>query len=361
MKSLIAVAVSGGVDSLTAAFLLKEEGHEVIGIHFITGFEKDDGFKFDLGMSGDHNTRPCSNIEMISEQLDIPIKIFDCRKAFKEKVITYFRKTYLAGKTPNPCLVCNPEIKFGTVLQYAKRIGARRIATGHYVKTQPDGKGRQHLFKGDDPTKDQSYFLAFLSQSQLADACFPLGGMQKSDVKKIAEKNGLKPASKKESQDVCFIHDKGYAGFLKDQGIPSSSGPIMEKNGNVIGEHKGLHLFTIGQRRGINCPAPHPYHVLRLDTKNNSLIVGSKQDLLSSTCIVEKINWIIREPSFPVLAQVKIRYQHNPAPATLIPLSDQRVEIHFKKPQFSITPGQGAVFYRNEEIIGGGWITDNKL
>ena len=361
MKSLIAVAVSGGVDSLTAAFLLKEKGHEVIGIHFITGFEKDDDLKFNRGMPGIQNASHCSNIEMISEQLDIPIKIFDCHKVFKEKIITYFRKTYLAGKTPNPCLICNPEIKFGTVLQYAKKIGAKKIATGHYVKTQPDGKGRQQLFKGDDPTKDQSYFLAFLSQSQLADACFPLGGMKKSDVKKIAEKNGLKPAWEKESQDVCFIHEKGYADFLKDQGIPSSPGPIMEKNGNVIGEHKGLHLFTIGQRRGINCPASDPYHVLRLDTKNNRLIVGSKQNLLSSTCIVEKINWIIREPSFPVLAQVKIRYQHNPAPATLMPLSGQRVEIHFKKPQLSITPGQGAVFYRDTEILGGGWITDHEL
>jgi tRNA-specific 2-thiouridylase len=361
MKSLIAVAVSGGVDSLTAAFLLKEKGHEVIGIHFITGFEKDDDLKFNRGMPGIQNTSPCSNIEMISEQLDMPIKIFDCRKAFKEKIITYFKKTYLEGKTPNPCLVCNPEIKFGTVLQYAKKIGAKKIATGHYVKTQPDGKGRQQLFKGDDPTKDQSYFLAFLSQSQLADACFPLGGMKKSDVKKIAEKNGLKPAWEKESQDVCFIHEKGYADFLKDQGIPSSPGPIMEKNGKVIGEHKGLHLFTIGQRRGINCPASDPYHVLRLDTKNNRLIVGLKHDLLSSTCIAEKINWIIQKPSFPFHARVKIRYQHNPAPATIVPLSGQRVEIHFKKPQLSITPGQGAVFYRDTEVLGGGWITDHEL
>ncbi|MBW1898883.1 MAG: tRNA 2-thiouridine(34) synthase MnmA [Deltaproteobacteria bacterium] len=361
MKSLIAVAVSGGVDSMTTAFLLKEKGHEVIGIHFITGFEKDDGIKPGLGISEIQNSSHCRNIEMLSEQLDIPIKIFDCRKAFKEKIVSYFKKTYLAGKTPNPCLVCNPEIKFGAVLEYAKKIGAKRIATGHYINTQTDGKGRQQLLRGDDPYKDQSYFLAFLSRSQLADACFPLGGMKKSDVKKIAAKNGLKPTSKKESQDVCFIHEKGYAGFLKDQGIPSSPGPIMEKNGKIIGEHKGLHFFTIGQRRGINCPAPNPYHVLRLDIKNNRLIVGSKQDLLSSTCTVEKTNWIIQKPSFPVDAQVKIRYQHDPTPATLVPLSGQRIEIHFKKPQLSITPGQGAVFYRNKEVLGGGWIIDNKL
>lgn len=360
MKSLIAVAISGGVDSLTAAFLLKEKGHEVIGIHFITGFEKNDAVGFNHGMTGIQNMDTRRDIENISEQLDMPIKIFDCREAFNKKIIAYFKKTYLAGKTPNPCLVCNPEIKFGTVLQYAKKTGAEKLATGHYVRTQPDAKGRHQLLKGIDPHKDQSYFLAFLSQRQLADACFPLGNMKKSDVKKVAEKNGLKPLSKKESQDVCFIHEKGYADFLKDQGIPSSPGPIMEKNGKVIGEHKGLHLFTIGQRRGINCPAPEPYHVLRLDTKNNRLIVGSKQDLLSSTCIAEKTNWIIRKPSSPVHAQVKIRYQHNPAQATLIPLSGQRVEIHFKKPQYSITPGQGAVFYRDEEILGGGWITDSQ-
>jgi len=360
MKSLIAVEVSGGIDSLTAAFLLKEKGHEVIGIHFITGFEKGGDLETGNGKSRIQVTAPSIHIESISEQLGIPIKILDCREIFKEKIVTYFKKTYLAGKTPNPCLLCNPEIKFGTVLKYAKKIGAKRIATGHYAKTQPDDKGRQRLFRGDDPTKDQSYFLAFLSQNQLADACFPLGGLNKSDVKKIAEKNGLKPALKKESQDVCFIHGKGYACFLKEQGIHSSPGPIMEKNGKVIGEHNGLHNFTIGQRRGINCPAPYPYHVLRLDTKNNRLIVGLKQDLFSSICTVEKTNWIFPEPSSPFQAIVKIRYQHNPAPAILEPLSDGNVKIHFKKPQLSITPGQGAVFYRDKEVLGGGWITEDE-
>jgi len=357
MKPKTAVAISGGIDSLTAAFLLQQEGHEVIGIHFITGFETEFMDQPEAASQSLENHPALDPIKTIENQLNIPIKILDCRREFQEQVVQYFTASYAAGKTPNPCLVCNPQIKFGVLLQYAKSLGAKRLATGHYVRKQVDSEGIAHLFKGEDPQKDQSYFLAFLSQAQLADACFPLGSMNKETVKKIAKDNGLTPVSEKESQDICFIHGRSYVDFLKKQKIFFNPGTITNKHGKTIGEHKGLYHFTVGQRRGINCPAPTPYYVLQLDTQTNRLVVGEKQDLLSSVCTVEKTNWINKPTVFPVSCQVKIRYQHTAVPATIQADGPTGVTIRFTTPQFSITPGQGAAFYIKNEIIGGGWIT----
>ncbi|RPJ79178.1 MAG: tRNA 2-thiouridine(34) synthase MnmA [Deltaproteobacteria bacterium] len=357
MKQKIAVAISGGIDSLTTAFLLKQEGHDVMGIHFVTGFETE---QIDLpDLSGRHLNNPSSQnkIKKIEDQLGIPIAILDCRKEFQEKVVHYFNSAYVMGQTPNPCLICNPQIKFGVLLNYTKSLGAGTLATGHYVKKQPGPDGIFHLFKGDDPQKDQSYFLAFLSQMQLADACFPLGSMHKTTVKKIASENGLRPVKDKESQDICFIHGKSYIDFLHDQNVMLKPGIITDKQGNVLGEHKGLHHFTIGQRRGINCPSSAPYYVIQIEAKNNRIIVGEKQDLYSSGCIVKDINWIIQPSSFPITCCVKIRYQHEPAPATIDTDDAKQLRIHFQTPQLSVTPGQGAVFYQENEVIGGGWIT----
>jgi tRNA-specific 2-thiouridylase len=356
MKPKTAIAISGGVDSLTTAFLLKQEGHEVLGIHFITGFETDFIDQQNLTSESLKRHPALDKIKSIENQLNIPIKILDCRKEFREQVVQYFNTSYLEGKTPNPCLICNPHIKFGVLLKYAKSLGASQLATGHYVKKQLDANGVAHLFKGDDPKKDQSYFLAFLAQEQLADACFPLGSLHKTMVKEIAKKNGLEPVSSKESQDICFIHGKTYADFLMEQGIHSKPGIIVDKQDKIIGEHKGLHHFTVGQRRGINCPAPTPYYVLQLDIKENRLIVGDKQDLLSSVCTVEGINWLTKPLSFPISCEVKIRYQHKAARATIDSDGTKRVNIRFENPQLSITPGQGAVFYIKNKVIGGGWI-----
>jgi tRNA-specific 2-thiouridylase len=359
MKPLIAIAISGGVDSLVAAHLLKEQGYNVIGIHFITGFE---GY-FPSQQSA-FTASPVlvehaalQRISPIADQVGIPVKVLDCRSVFKSRIIDYFISTYQAGKTPNPCLQCNPTIKFGTLLKFALRLGATGLATGHYARLQKDPAGAYHLLKGIDPVKDQSYFLAFLSQDQLQKAHFPLGAMVKKDVLKLAASQGLRPIEKNESQDVCFIQGQNYKNFLTQQkGFEWKPGKIVDVEGNTIGRHLGLHHFTIGQRRGINCPAAAPYYVVRIDSRHNQLIVGSKEDLNKTECSVSQINRINLPPATPIKIYTRVRYRHQAAPSTLFPKATSSALIKFTTPQSAITPGQGAVFYHNDEVLGGGWI-----
>ncbi|MDM8553090.1 tRNA 2-thiouridine(34) synthase MnmA [Desulfobacterales bacterium HSG2] len=338
---ITAIAISGGIDSLVSAYLLKKQGHKVFGIHFLTGYESGDPYQ----------------IRNIADQIGISVKVRDCSTEFRSEVVDYFTQTYQAGRTPNPCLVCNPSIKFGTILAAARESGASRLATGHYARVTKDDSGRCHLLRGIDPEKDQSYFLAFLSQEQLTAACFPLGNMTKSEVRKLAAKKGLHPEVKEESQDVCFIKGCSYGEFLaRHQELAPKPGPIQDVNGRILGEHKGLHLFTIGQRRGINCPASEPYYVTRIDTEQNRLVVGFKKDLLSSECRVAGINWIARKPASPIKVHTRLRHRHKAAPSTLFPIDNNLAVVRFETPQSAITPGQGAVFYRGEEVLGGGWI-----
>jgi tRNA-specific 2-thiouridylase len=352
MKPTTAIAISGGVDSMMAAYLIKQQGHNAIGIHFITGFEAGKRFPYKTYRSGLH---PATDI---GRQLGIPVELFDIRTEFKHRVVDYFCREYLNGQTPNPCMVCNPSIKFGAVLSFAQQIGASRLATGHYARVTQGAKGNFNLFKGIDSQKDQSYFLARLTQKQLARALFPLGDLKKSDVKKWARKLGLQPVAPKESQDVCFIKDNDYGDFLLRQtGLKTAPGPIVDVKGKQLGQHNGLHLFTVGQRRGINCPAPAPYYVIQIDSENNRLIVGSKSDLFASACRVVDINWISAKPSKPVKICTRVRYRHKEVVSTLIPQGENEALIQFEAPQAAITPGQGAVFYRDAEVLGGGWIT----
>jgi tRNA-specific 2-thiouridylase len=340
MKPLIAVAVSGGVDSLMAAALLKTQGYPVFGIHFLTGYEPEN-----------------RDVAAVTDQLGIPLHVVDLTEAFRTRVVEYFLQTYLVGKTPNPCLVCNPVVKFGILFEHARRLGADRLATGHYARIVQDAHRQPHLLMAVDRRKDQSYFLAFLTQHQLARACFPLGKMKKSFVKELAALEGLHPVSHKESQDACFISSHRYTEFLADQlGVAPSPGEIVDREGRVLGRHTGLHGYTIGQRRGINCPAAEPYYVLRLDTQKNRLVVGPKRDTLSSECRVQGINWIQAEPSEPIRVHTRVRYRHAAVPSTLTPQPKQQAIVGFDAPQSAITPGQGAVFYIGEEVIGGGWI-----
>lgn len=352
MKPTMAVAVSGGVDSMMAACILKEQGYHVIGIHFVNGYESDTVFDLNRAESEAHP------ITQIGEQLGISIELLDCRIAFKQQVVDYFIQTYFDGRTPNPCMVCNPLIKFGAVLSFARELGADKLATGHYARIQKDRTGTCHLLKGIDARKDQSYFLARLNQSQLAKAAFPMGDRLKSDIKKEAGRKGLRPVTKSESQDVCFIKDKSYNEFLKKHSdhIPSP-GPIVNVKGDVIGRHDGLHQFTIGQRRGINCPAPEPYYVVRLDPKNNRLVVGSKSDLLATSSKVTDINWISQAPSEPIKVLTRVRYRHKGVASKIYPVDAHTAEICFESPIESITPGQSAVFYRGDEVLGGGFIS----
>jgi tRNA-specific 2-thiouridylase len=351
MKPTTAVAISGGVDSLMAAYLLKEQGRQIIGIHFITGFETDAALTRNAGADKQHH------VLKIGEQLGIPVEIVDIQTEFQEKIVGYFCRTYQSGQTPNPCMQCNPTIKFGTILAHAQKVGAQKLATGHYARVKRDPDGNHHLFKGRDPGKDQSYFLARLTRQQLARACFPLGEMKKSDIKQMAAQKGLYPVTRGESQDVCFIKDAAYAEFLARQaGFDPQPGLIENVSGQVIGEHQGLHLFTIGQRRGINCPAAEPYYVVRLDADRNRLIVGAKNDLLSAACRVSDINWIGEKPGTPMEIHTRVRYRSPEVASTVTPQENHTAIVRFKAPQPAVTPGQGAVFYRGDEILGGGWI-----
>jgi len=345
MNKSTAIAISGGIDSLISASILKQQNCNIFGIHFITGYENISYSKI------------ASQMENIAKQLDIPITIIDCRKEFQLNVIDYFTMAYKKGITPNPCLVCNRYIKFGTVLQMAEKKGANFISTGHYARVEKDTNGTFHLFKGADHIKDQSYFLAFLNQKQLGKIRFPLGKITKADVKKLALLKGLEPVSSSESQDICFINNSRYNNFLMEQpGFTSSIGNILDISGNIIGKHNGLHLFTIGQRKGINCPGKEPYYVLKIDSCKNNIIVGYKKDLLADGCKVKEINWIGKRPVSPIKLSVKIRYRHTEVGATIYHKDDGSAVIMFATPQSAVTPGQAAVFYNNDELVGGGWI-----
>ena len=352
MKKTTAVAISGGVDSLMAAWLLKKQGRNVIGIHFITGFET----AVIRAKNAQAHNRP--KIHGIAKQLGIPLEILDIRAEFQEEIVNYFTQTYEKGQTPNPCMRCNPVIKFGKILSFAQRLGAHKLATGHYARINRDSDGNYHLFKGVDNRKDQSYFLCRLTQRQLENACFPLGEMTKSNVKRMAQRKKLRPVTRGESQDICFIKQSSYGEFLEaHEGFEPRPGLIENINGHVIGEHNGLHLFTIGQRRGINCPAAEPYYVIRLDAERNRLTVGARKHLLSTGCIVENINWIGKPPTVPLKVLTRVRYRSKEAASTIFPQDKSTAMVRFSEPQTAVTPGQGAVFYRGNEILGGGWIS----
>lgn len=351
MNPTIAVAISGGIDSMVAAHLLKEQGQEVFAVHFITGFEK---------APDDSLPEPGStprDIHAITRQLGIEVQMVDLRQEFQRDVVDYFSASYFSGETPNPCIVCNPRIKFGALLRFAQAAGAVALATGHYARTVEDPSGRFRLYKGADPQKDQSYFLARLAQDQLSRALFPLGGLTKARVRAIAAGRGLKPAAAQESQDVCFIRNGSYKDFLAGRGTPSlKPGPIEDTAGNLIGEHPGLHAFTIGQRRGINCPAAEPYYVVRRDIGRNRLVVGTKKDLLAVECRVAQINWIAPPPRGPIRVHTRLRYRTREVLSTLTPADEQAAVVTFDTLQTAVTPGQTAAFYDGEEVLGAGFI-----
>ncbi|MFO7885129.1 MAG: tRNA 2-thiouridine(34) synthase MnmA [Desulfobacteraceae bacterium] len=345
MSITVAIGMSGGIDSLVAGFLLKRQYKKVFGIHFTTGYETEN-----------------IDFSFIENQLDIQIVHIDLHSVFEKTIVDYFIQTYLKGKTPNPCLICNKTIKFGSLIAAAETHGATLFATGHYARIQRDKTGQIALLKGKDPLKEQSYFLSMLGFEQLEKAVFPLENMTKKEVHEFAETHHLCQPVKKESQDICFIKDSPVADFisLKTNRL-FRPGDIVTKENKVIGRHNGLHRFTIGQRRGINCPGPYPYYVLKIDTKNNKLVVGSRQDLLQKAFYIQDINYLTPHPEFPsrVTAKTrvtaKIRYAHKGAPAFFI--NDEKGgKIIFDTPQPAVTPGQAAVLYSGDQVVCAGII-----
>jgi tRNA-specific 2-thiouridylase len=342
VKKTIAIAVSGGVDSLVSAFLLKQQRHaELFGIHFTTGYESH-----------------AVDIPALSQQLGLEIITVDLSEQFTRHVVNYFTATYLSGQTPNPCIMCNQTIKFGALVEAAVQRGATHIATGHYTRIKPDEQGAPALYKGMDRIKEQSYFLAMLTSRQLKNAIFPLGEMTKQEVVAVAHANHLSPPEKKESQDICFIKEPSFAGFIASHTKTGvfKPGPIVTPAGDIVGQHKGLHCYTVGQRRGLNCPGPAPYYVKEIDMENNHLVVGFKEDLLESHFVVNQVNWLLSTPlEKPMTVEAKIRYSHKGESAQLTPCNNG-ITVEFNRPQNAVTPGQGAVFYLKDRVIGAGII-----
>ncbi len=392
----IVVAMSGGVDSSVAAALLKEQGHEVIGIMLRLwsepGVIEDDGVER-VGAGYAAQNKCCSlesvdDARRVARMLDIPFYLVNVEQEFKENVVDFFYQEYVAGRTPNPCLTCNRHIRFTLLLNRALALDADYLATGHYVRVDNNPlTGKFRLRRGLDPAKDQSYVLHVLNQQQLAHACFPLGEYTKPQVRAMAAQRGMSVASKAESQEICFVAQNDYRGFIdryavnqgedpvligagvggaaqarRANGIISipKPGPIFDANGTPLGRHRGLAYYTIGQRKGLGLTSPEPLHVLKIDAEQNALIVGPASALEKTGCIVGKMHYVSGEtPTEPFTARARIRYKAPEQEALVTPLEGNRARVTFTRPQRAITPGQAAVFYGGEqgdEVLCGGII-----
>ncbi len=347
------VAMSGGVDSSTAAALLVEQGYEVIGIMLRLWSE--------IAPGVESSNRCCApdaveEARAVAHHLGIPFYLINAERTFKEQVVGDFTAEYTQGRTPNPCVVCNRRVRFGFLLDYALALGAGRLATGHYARTRTAPEGTRQLWRGVDRSKDQSYMLHRLSQRQLRRALFPLGDLTKAEVRSLASERGLRVAQRPESQDLCFVHDGDYRRFLR-QWAPRTviPGAIVDREGNRLGTHQGVAFHTIGQRRGLGIAAPEPLYVLDIRPEENLLVVGPAGALGRDRLTASPVHWIEGGPEAPIMRlEVEIRYHTEPIPATVTVLDEDRVEVVLDHPLRDITPGQSAVFYMGDRCLGGG-------
>ena len=367
----LAVAMSGGVDSSAAAALLKQQGHDLVGFTMQLWNQR-------RGISVDENGDPlpsrCCSLDdvydarRVAEELGFPFYVLNLEREFERDVVQPFVASYLNGETPIPCVSCNSRLKFASLDQLAANLGCDKVATGHYARVEYDETAnRYRLLRASNLDKDQSYFLWELTQDQLSRAMFPLGEMSKPEVREVAREHSLAVAEKSESQEICFVPDGNYAGFIDryleaedaSERLPGG-GEIVDARGTVVGQHTGIHRYTIGQRRGIGIADERPLYVLSIDANENRVTVGSSEELLSSEFTAAGVNWIASDDSQePVRAEVRVRYRHTAAPATITALANNRARIVFDEPQRAITPGQATVFYRGDEVLGGGWIVKN--
>lgn len=372
MGDKVVVAMSGGVDSSVAAALLVEQGYNVVGVMMRLWAEelpapalRASAVGGDAPEAARQTNKCCSpeavyDAQWVADRLGIPFYVISVEQPFKTQVVDFFVAEYAAGRTPNPCLVCNRQIRFGYLLDYARRLGARYLATGHYARIRRDDQGRFQLWRGADRNKDQSYVLSVLGQDHLAQTLFPVGELTKPQVRRLAAERGLPTASRAESQDLCFVADGDYRGFLLRQAPDiAQPGPILDRSGRMLGTHRGLPFYTIGQRSGLGVAAARPLYVLELDRERNALIVGTAEQLGKRRLRTGPAWWVAGDPpSGPFEAEVQIRYRATPAPAVVTPTADGDTVVSFTAALRDITPGQAAVFYVGDRCLGGGVIAE---
>src|SRR5258706_711976 len=353
----VVVAMSGGVDSSVAAALLKEQGYEVIGMMLRLWSEP----------GKEDSNRCCTPDSMaqarrVAALLEIPFYVIDAKDVFRETVVEYFLSGYARGETPNPCLICNQKIRWTFLLDHALAFSADYMATGHYVRIRRAENGKGELLRAVDKNKDQSYVLHVLNQEKLKHALFPVGDYPKPEIRQIAEKHGLPTASRKDSQDLCFLAGEDYRNFLQRNAAEMlKPGELVTREGESIGQHNGLANYTIGQRKGLGIASPVPLYVLGKNAENNTVIVGTKEELGSRELTARNVNWLSGEiPTRPFRAEVKIRYTAKEAEALVTPIGENQAQVQFDAPQRDITAGQAAVFYQGDLMLGGGNIQSLK-
>lgn len=353
MKKRLLAAMSGGVDSSVAALLLLKEGYDVIGISM-------DLYDFSEVTKGRDGT--CCSLDdlydarRVCDRIGIPYYVLNLKEEFRREVIDRFVGEYSSGRTPNPCVLCNEHLKFRALLRKADELGAEGVATGHYAVIRRDENGRCRLYASPDPSKDQSYFLFSLDSGRLERIRFPVGGMMKSEVREIAAGAGLPVSEKRESQDICFVTDHSYADFLGRKGIEERGGRFVDRSGNVLGTHKGILHYTVGQRKGLGVSAKTPLYVVAIDVERNEVVLGTEDETLAKGAVAVRAGFVSGAAPAPEFrATVKVRYRHPGVPATVTAEGD-RLAVRFDAPQKSVTPGQALVLYDGDEVLGGGWI-----
>jgi tRNA-specific 2-thiouridylase len=353
-KTRVIVGMSGGVDSSAAAALLLEQGYDVVGIT-LKLWPQDCVSRAEDKCCG---PQAVTDARSVCHKLGIPYYLVDEADLFQKQVIQYFADEYKAGRTPNPCVMCNEKLKFGALLERARQLGGQYIATGHFARLEKRADGHMLLKKGCDARKDQSYFLFSLRQHQLASALFPLGEKTKKDTRQVARECQLKTAEKEESMEICFVPDKDYGKFLSAANLAQKhQGEIVDQAGRVLGHHEGIEFYTIGQRKGLGLSTPKPIYVIELDAASNRVVVGEDCALDRAEFTVRNCNWIpFDEPPHEMQVSAKIRYNHPGTPATVQALAGGEAKVKLHIPQRAITPGQACVFYDGDVVVGGGWI-----
>jgi tRNA-specific 2-thiouridylase len=355
MAARVVLAMSGGVDSSVAAYLLREQGYEVIGLFMRTGVHGGAADDARAHKKGCCSALDAGDARRVADRLDIPFYALDFEQDFG-RIIDYFADEYLAGRTPNPCVVCNNWLKFGKLWSYGRQLRADFIATGHYAQVVRRG-GAVELHRAADPDKDQSYVLYGIRREVLPHLLFPIGGRRKGEVRALARAAGLGVADKPDSVEICFVPGGDHAAVIRERRPGSATaGRVVDADGNPLGEHDGIERFTVGQRKGLGIAGGERRYVLRIVPSQNEVVLGRREELLAAGLVASRVNWLAEPPAGPLPCRAKVRYRHAPAAATVTALPDGGARVSFVEPQSAITPGQAVVFYDGERVLGGGWI-----